>query len=181
MDAPILVAYATKHGSTQAVAATIAARLRDAGLQVELERADRVRDIERFRGLVLGGSLYTGRWHRDAAELLRRNRDALTRIPVAVFALGPRTLDPLDLASSRKQLERALEKIPELEPHTIGIFGGVIDPASMRFPFNRLPASDARDWDAIDAFAAKCARVHTFGKPEADTRAIRNEVQQTHR
>ena len=32
-------------------------------------------------------------------------------------------------------------------------FGGVINPRSLRFPFDGLPASDARDRDAIREFA----------------------------
>lgn len=38
-------------------------------------------------------------------------------------------------------------------PTLVVIFGGVVDPQSLRFPFNRLPASDARDRDAIREFA----------------------------
>jgi hypothetical protein len=38
-------------------------------------------------------------------------------------------------------------------PSLIAGFGGVVDPQSLRFPFNRLPAGDARDWEAIRRFA----------------------------
>jgi hypothetical protein len=38
-------------------------------------------------------------------------------------------------------------------PTLVASFGGVVDPQSLRFLFNRLPASDARDWDAIREFA----------------------------
>ena len=54
-----------------------------------------------------------------------------------------------DVASSRSQLDRALAATPQVKPDPVAIFGGVVDPAKLRFPFNRLPASDARDWDAI--------------------------------
>jgi hypothetical protein len=33
----------------------------------------------------------------------------------------------------------------------------VIDPAKLHFPFNRMPATDARDWEAIEAFADQSA------------------------
>ena len=34
-----------------------------------------------------------------------------------------------------------------------------LDPSQFRFPFNRMPASDARDWDAIHAWADELATV----------------------
>ena len=33
----------------------------------------------------------------------------------------------------------------------------MIDPARLRFAFNRMPACDARDWDAIAAWADEVA------------------------
>src|SRR5207248_7073318 len=44
-------------------------------------------------------------------------------------------------------------KGPEVEPRSVAVFGGVVDPAKLRFPLSRLPASEARDWDAIDEWA----------------------------
>jgi hypothetical protein len=38
-------------------------------------------------------------------------------------------------------------------PNLFASFGGVVNPQSLRFPFNRLPAGDARDRDAIRQFA----------------------------
>jgi menaquinone-dependent protoporphyrinogen IX oxidase len=72
---------------------------------------------------------------------------------VAVFALGPLTLDDEQVAGSRAQLDKALARVPAVRPATVAIFGGVVDPAKLRFPMSSMPASDARDWDAIDAWA----------------------------
>ena len=49
--------------------------------------------------------------------------------------------------------------MPELEPVATAVFGGVFDPSQLRFPFNRMPAADARDWDAIRAWADGLATV----------------------
>ena len=77
---------------------------------------------------------------------------------MTVFALGPQTAEPQDLAKSRAQLDKALQKVPEVEPRSIAVFGGVIDPAKLRFPLNRMPASDARDWNAIEAWTDEIGR-----------------------
>jgi menaquinone-dependent protoporphyrinogen oxidase len=101
--------------------------------------------------------LYFGRWHGDAARFLTRHRRELATKPPAVFGLGPKTADAQGLAESRSQLDKALAKVPEVEPRSIAVFGGVIDPTKLRFPLSRMPASDARDWAAIDEWAGEVA------------------------
>jgi menaquinone-dependent protoporphyrinogen oxidase len=153
MPKPILVAYATKRDSTHEVADAIAARLREFGQDVNVWPAADIGMLRPYGAVVLGGALYAGRWHRDARRFLATHRDELATRPVAVYALGPLKLEPADVLGSREQLERALAKEPWLQPVSVTVFGGVIDPAKMRFPFNRLEAADARDWDAIRSWA----------------------------
>ena len=181
MTSPLLVAYASEHGSTREVAAAIAARLREEGLQVELRPALEVTDVSPYCGVILGGAIYVGRLHPEAVGFLHRHQADLAVLPIAVFALGPRTLEPSDLASSRNQLQRALAKAPDVSPYEIAVFGGVIDPKELRFPLNHLHASDARDWDEIDAFALRCAKAYDYGKAAEALGDLRSEVPQTHR
>jgi menaquinone-dependent protoporphyrinogen oxidase len=159
MPEPILVAYATKHESTQEVAEALAARMRARGAEVDVRTAAEVGTLKPYAAIVLGGALYAGRWHRDARKFLARHRDELRLLSVAVFAMGPLALDPADIEASRRQLDRALAKEPELEPVSVAVFGGVIDPAKMRFPFTHMDAADARDWEAIDAWADRLAEL----------------------
>ena len=163
MTLPLLVVYASKHGSTQEVAEAIARRLGESGLEVELRCAADVADLTAYDGVVLGGALYFGRLHQDAARFLAKHRLELAERPPAIFALGPKTADAQGLAESRAQLDKALAKVPEVEARSVAVFGGVVDPAKLRFPLSRLPASDARDWDAIDEWADDVAA--TLGSP----------------
>jgi menaquinone-dependent protoporphyrinogen oxidase len=155
----ILVTYATKHGSTEEVAETVAYRLRKAGLATHLVPAAEVEDLEAYDGVVLGTALYMGRIHHDARHLLKRFHRALATMPLAVFAMGPRALQEHDVAGSRKQLGASLAKVPDIEPFAVAIFGGVLHQAEQPFPFNRLPETDARDWEAIRSWAAEIAPV----------------------
>jgi menaquinone-dependent protoporphyrinogen oxidase len=157
MPEPILVAYATKHESTHEVADAVAGRLRELGHEVDVLPAAEAGALAHYGAVVLGGALYTGRWHRDARRFLARHRDELARIPVAIFAMGPLSVEPVDIASSRRQLDHALAKEPALEPVSIAVFGGRIDPATLRFPFARMEGGDARDWDAIRSWADEIA------------------------
>lgn len=159
MSAPILVAYATRYGSTQEVAEAIAATLRDAGLAVELHPVGDVRSLEGYSAVVLGAALYAYHWHKDALRFLSRHRKALLERPVAIFTLGP-VHDPHDdeeWQNSREQLEKEMAKFPWLKPIAVELFGGQFEPSKFRFPVNVLagaePASDIRDWAAIRDWA----------------------------
>lgn len=154
----ILVAYASERGSTREVAEAVTTTLREEGLEVELTPAAEVEDVTEYDGVVLGAAIYMGRLHQDARRFLERLRSELAEVPFAVFAMGPRSLEPGDVEGSRKQLEHGLARVPELRPIAVGIFGGVVDPTKLRFPLNRIAASDARDWDAIRLWARHVAR-----------------------
>jgi menaquinone-dependent protoporphyrinogen oxidase len=163
MSESILVAYATRHGSTREVAEAIAATLREGGLEVDIQPMRNVHRLAGYRAVVLGAPLYMFRWHKDALRFLSQHRKALTqqapeRRRVAIFALGPFTTgDEEEWRGSREQLDKELAKFPWLTPIALEIFGGKFDPARLRFPYSlfmrQVPASDLRDWAAIRAWA----------------------------
>jgi menaquinone-dependent protoporphyrinogen oxidase len=153
----VLIAYASAHGSTREVAERIGEVLRDHGMQVSVMAARDVGHLHRLDAVILGGALYTGKLHRDARRFLKRHEEELAQRPLAVFALGPRTLDPVDVAASRTQVRHALERVPKLAPIAVEVFGGVIDPSTLHFPFKHMAASDARDWEAIATWAGDLA------------------------
>jgi menaquinone-dependent protoporphyrinogen oxidase len=165
MPKPILIVYATKHESTHEVATAIAVRMRIRGAEVDVRPASEVGTLSPYGAVVLGGALYAGRWHRDARRFLTRHREELGQLPLAVFAMGPLEMEPADIEASRRQLDRALAKEPDLTPISVRIFGGVIDPAQLRFPFTHMDAADARDWNAISAWAEELVR--QFAEPAA--------------
>jgi menaquinone-dependent protoporphyrinogen oxidase len=159
----VLVAYATRYGSTQEVAEAVTETLRKSGLEVEMQPMKKVRTLEGYRAVVLGAALYMYRWHKDARRFLSRHRKALVELPVAIFALGP-VKDPPDeeeWRNSHDQLDSELAKHPWLKPVAVEILGGKFDPALLRFPLNVFagsePASDIRDWEAIGAWAGDLA------------------------
>jgi len=154
MSAPnVLVASASKHGTSREVAEFIAHTLERRGLAVEVEEAGRVDTVAPYDAVIVGGGLYMGKWHKDARRLLERHREQLAGIPLAVFGMGPDSLEDSKVVESRKQLDRSLAATPELEPIAVTIFGGALKPETWRFPFSKLPAFDARDWDAIEEWA----------------------------
>ena len=163
MSARVLVAYATRYGSTQEVAEAIGTALREAGLEVEVRPARQVDDIAAYDAVVLGGWLYAHHWHKDAIRFLSRHRGPLGSRRTAVFALGPVT-EPRkeqEWLDARAQLDEAHSGFSWLQPVAVEIMGGRFDPALLGFPMKLFaaaaPASDIRDWDAIRAWATGLA------------------------
>ena len=144
-----LIAFASKSGSTCEVAVAIADVLRARGWSVVVAEAAHVRErVSDYDLVVLGGAIYSGRWHSGAQRFLRRHRRELGRVAVAIFGMGPRDDDPEAWRTSREQLDRALSKHSWLRPFAVTVFGGV-DPPKKR------QHRDIRDWDAIRAWAAQ--------------------------
>jgi menaquinone-dependent protoporphyrinogen oxidase len=148
----VLVAHASRYGSTREVAETIAQVLRSRCVHADVRAAGEVEDIDGYDGVVLGGGIYVGRWHRNARGFARVFWRELSTMPVAVFALGPLDDVPEHLAGSEKQFHHALGKL-RFTPFATALFGGAVDPRKLSFPFSHMPAADVRDWDAIRGWA----------------------------
>ena len=154
----ILVTYATRYGSTEEVAKTIAAEMRKAGLEVEIQPMSQVVAFDGCGAVVLGAAIYNGRWHPEAHEFLSRHEASLRRRPIAIFALGPLSKSAAAMKRSRRQLENELQPYSWLKPVAVEMFVGKIDPSKLGF-FERLatPASDNRNWAGIRAWAGALA------------------------
>src|SRR5687768_10132172 len=86
--APVLVAYASAHGSTRRLAERIAAGLRRHGTRVKLAAVDEVTELRQYSAIVLGSPVYNQSWLPGASEFVQRNRDALASRPVWLFSVG---------------------------------------------------------------------------------------------
>ena len=177
MQTRVLVAYATKYGSTKEVAEAIADTMRENGLAVDIEPMREVKSLEEYTAVVLGAPLYMLHWHKDAHHFLSWHREAFTKLPVAVFALGPWHDKEDEWKEVRAELDKELTKFPWFKPFAIEIFGGKFDPDKLRFPENLLaklpaspiknaPASDIRDWEAIRAWASSLASQFRSALPQ---------------
>jgi len=168
LENKILVAYASKYGSTQEVAEAVATKLCEKGLVIDLQPMRRVHLLAGYGAVVLGAPIYYGSWHQDARNFLTKHASVLPQRPVMVFALGPTGTGEDERRDSRSQLDKDLAKYPWLKPVDTVLFGGRF-PARLRFPDNLvaalpaspmhgLPASDVRDWTAISDWAGSLAQ-----------------------
>jgi menaquinone-dependent protoporphyrinogen oxidase len=161
----ILVTWATRYGSTEEVAHAIADDLLKQGLAVAAKPIAEVNSLDRYDAVVLGCALYIGHLHKDARRFLAEHRDELLRRPVGVFVLGPIHADAKEFAEAEKQMTKELARFPWFSPVAQRVIGGRFDPDKLGFPFSFLPAlrklppNDARDWDAIHAWAGTLPNV----------------------
>ncbi len=154
----VLVVYATKYGSTGEVAEAIAARLRRHGIESTALPARQVRDLAGYSAVVLGTALYFFHWRGEAHRFLKRNRESLASLPMAVFGLGPIEDTPEQFTGAREHLDKGLAKHAWLRPVAVTVFGGRVEPSELRFPDNNpamraVGAVDLRDSGAVDAWA----------------------------
>jgi menaquinone-dependent protoporphyrinogen oxidase len=151
----VLVAYASKHGSTKEIAQAIAARIATHGATVECHAAEEVKDLGGYDAVVLGSAVYTKRWRGPARAFLRRHRRALADRPFWIFSSGPVGKDADPSWSEPRGVVAAAEKLGVREHVVFGgrlpVDGGFIA-RSMR---DNTPEElrDMRDWDQIDAWA----------------------------
>ena len=157
----VLVAYASKHGSTAEIAEAVSAEIREAGHSVDCLEAGSVKDLEGYEAVVLGSAVYIKRWRGDAKHFLRKQGKALARIPFWVFSSGP-TGDPADDDPEWLEPPKIMARAEQLGVREHVVFGGRISPEGgpmMRSMAEKIPEEfhDRRDWDEIRRWAAKIA------------------------
>ncbi len=162
MDKKILVAYATRSGSTGEVAEKVGEVIRQKGLLADVRPAGEIRSLEGYGAVVLGAPLYMFRLHKDARKFLRRNKAALLALPAAVFALGPISNEEKEWKDVHDNLIREIGNFPWFDPEAVELFGGVLKHDKLTFPFNlpavkMMPEADCRDWQKIAEWAAGLA------------------------
>lgn len=160
----VLVAYASKHGSTAEIADAVADTLRQSGLDVDCKAVGEVKRLEPYGAVVLGSAVYIRRWRGDARRFLRKHGKELSKRPFWVFSSGP-VGEPRDDEKGSPWLEppRIVEKVERLGVREHVVFGGrvPVDPhgPAQRAMVENTPAEyrDRRNWDEIRAWAAGVA------------------------
>lgn len=165
MSEKVLVAYATRAGSTGEVAKVIAETLHEAGLRVDLRPAREVTDVSPYRAVVLGSPIRAGRWMPEALKLLRRHREPLSHIPVAYFVVCITLKE--DTEENRRLVESWMAPVRAiLEPARMGFFAGKMDYGRLSFlerfiirNMLKVPEGDYRDWESIRNWAQEIAHL----------------------
>ena len=162
----VLVAYASKHGSTQGIADRIGEDLRQDGHQVDVRPARQAGPAEEYDAVVVGSAAYAGHWVKDASSFVKKNKEALAHRPLWFFSSGPLGTDEVDKEGHdvrEASLPKEAEEFASLEPRDHHVFFGALHFDELGFtgrmlrkmPATRdaIPEGDFRDWEEIDRWA----------------------------
>lgn len=158
----VLVAYASKRGSTAEIAETLAATLRREGLGVCLERAEDVQCLDAYDAVVLGSAAYMKRWRGDAGHFLKKHRKDLRNKPFWVFSSGP-VGGPADDNPEWSEPPRIAAKVEDLGGREHVVFGGCLPAEPQGLMEKALVEGtprelrDRRDWAEIRVWAQSIA------------------------
>jgi menaquinone-dependent protoporphyrinogen oxidase len=151
----VLVAYASKRGSTAEIAEAVADKLRECGLSVDCVPAGDVGTLEPYDAVILGSAVYVSHWPADARHFLRRYADELSGRPFWVFSSGPVGEPGARLDPARVEPARIVDRLEHLDVREHVVFGGRL----LAHSKNRLERSlvertspgyrDRRDWREI--------------------------------
>jgi menaquinone-dependent protoporphyrinogen oxidase len=158
MPARVLVAYASRKGSTAGIAKAIGKELQTMGLVTIVAEMKSVASLEGYDGVVLGAPVYTGSVMNDLSGFVSRHKDALARLPVAAFTAGIAPVYPQtgEVKTFTGQLEAALQ--PKT-PVAVTMFAGTLETGKLSLiargltSLLKVPTGDFRNWDAITAWA----------------------------
>jgi menaquinone-dependent protoporphyrinogen oxidase len=162
MKDKILVAYASRTGSTGEVAEAIGQVLCEAGAAVDVRSAKEVTDLSPYRAVIVGSAIRVGKWLPEVLRFVERHGEALSRMPVAYFAVCLTLKE--DTEENRREVSAYLDPVCEIvQPVDVGLFAGAMDYSKLPFILRlvmkamKSPKGDFRDWEAIRAWAN---RVH---------------------
>ena len=162
MTARILVAYASRKGSTAGIAQAIGKELTIEGYTVDVSEMKSVTSLAGYNAVVIGAPVYTGKVTGDVAAFVSTNKDELSRVPVAGFVTGIAPVFPKtgDVKGFTDQLVTALSPVRLV---AVTMFAGTLDAGKMNLversltTLMKVPTGDFRDWDAIAAWAKTLA------------------------
>ena len=155
----VLVTAASKHGSTDEIAAAIARHLADTGLKVTFAAPADVTDLTAYDAVVLGSAVYAGHWLDPAKNLVARLQGQLRARPVWLFSSGP-IGDPPMPTDDAVEVTDLLEETGAREHK---VFAGHIDKSRLGFAEKaivralRVAVGDYRDWDDVTTWSAQIA------------------------
>lgn len=155
----ILIAYATKAGSTAEVAAEIGRVIESkGGCQVDVCPVGKLNGVDGYDAVVIGSAIRAGKWLPEATKFVEKHRDTLGRVPVALFIVCL-TLSE-DTEENRRTVAAYLDPVRQVvQPVDVGLFAGAMDYSKLPFTLRLLmkamksPQGDFRDWEAIRAWA----------------------------
>lgn len=165
MNTRVLVAYASKAGSTGEVAESIAKVISERGAAVDVRPVQKVKGIDGYQAVVVGSAVRMGRVLPEAQRFVNKHKARLAGLPTAYFTVSLTLKE--DTPENRAKANAMLDPMRQArEPIQVGLFAGKFDLQTVeplfRFMLGRVKSADMapgdyRNWTAIRAWAGELA------------------------
>lgn len=158
MEKRVLVAYATKAGSTAEVATKIGEMIAKQNTSVDVLPIAKVGDISQYQAVVLGSVIRMGRVLPEVQKFVETHQAVFSQKPLSVF-ITCMTLQE-DTPAKRQEVVAYLDPLRAVvKPASEGLFAGVMNPNKVNLierlmmSAMKVPQGDFRNWDEITAWA----------------------------
>jgi len=155
----VLVAVASKHGSTMEIARMLGTSLTLRKIETDVVPVGSVASLEEYDAVVLGSSVYMGHWLEPARLFAGEHADELLQRPVWLFSSGPLG-DPARPAEDPAYAANLVEMTDAREHR---VFGGSLWKEDLGIAERAMvaavgaPEGDFRPWAEIDEWAGQIA------------------------
>jgi menaquinone-dependent protoporphyrinogen oxidase len=159
-DIKVLVAYATRTGSTVGVAAAVGEVLGKRGYFVDVKPIQENPIPDAYDFVILGSAINGGQWLPEALAYIEEHQQAIRSKQAAVFSVHI-----MNLGSDEKSAQNRLAYLDKvnalIQPMDAAFFAGLgmlaeKEPAITRWVYRTFkigPEGDCRDWKKIRAWA----------------------------
>lgn len=162
MEKKILVAYASKCGSTAEVAQKVGQVLSQSGVEVEVRSAREVRKMEDYDAVVMGTAIRMNKPLGEMTSFAKKFSKELSQLPTAIFSVGMSMKE--DTAENRAETTKFIAPLVDQisTKKSMAMFGGKVDFKTLSpilgFMLSKdtsgaMAEGDYRDWNAIDTWA----------------------------
>ena len=155
----VLVAVASRHGSSLQIGEVVATTLRARGLAADTRTVEDVTSLDGYDAVVLGSSVYGGHWLRRARVFVDAWEAELVRRPLWLFSSGP-VGDPPKSAENPAEIAPLIKRFGARSHR---LFGGRIEGDELGLTEKalvtlvRAPYGDFRPWSEISVWAESIA------------------------
>jgi menaquinone-dependent protoporphyrinogen oxidase len=156
----ILVAVASRHGSTHEIADALARKFSVAGHTVDVQCVEDNPTVDEYDAAVIGSAVYMGKWLPQAEHFIGRHQAQLAAMPVWLFSSGPLGSDDPRPRGDPAHVDQLINRtcarghrtfVGKLDKDDLGVGERLIVRAV------GAPDGDFRNWTAIDAWAEEIA------------------------
>jgi menaquinone-dependent protoporphyrinogen oxidase len=160
MSKKVLIAYATRCGSSIGVAQAVGETIAKNGVAVDVNPIKELTGIAGYDAIILGSAVRMGQWLPEAVGFVKTHQSALSQIPVAIFSVHIMNMgDSPESIAGRQVYTVPVRDL--ITPCAEAFFPGQLDASNLSF-FERMlgrmvgsPEGDFRDWEAVNGWAVE--------------------------